>query len=144
MPAMMVQTAAANRPGPADDKKAATKTSDEEAIVEAYEATRFFHIVIVHRGVVVAGRRPSRPPTAGRIWSRTAAMPNGLAVAARSCRRTLPPPPHPSPPHTAGAPRAPQAARESVAMPTESPHSHLITLPPHQCAAPRLAAEESF
>jgi hypothetical protein len=40
MPAMMVQTAAANRPDPADDKKAATKTSDEEAIVEAYEATR--------------------------------------------------------------------------------------------------------
>jgi hypothetical protein len=29
-------------------------------------------------------------------------------------------------------------------MPTESPHSHLITLPPHQSAAPRLAAEESF
>jgi hypothetical protein len=42
MPAMMVQTAAANRPGPADDKKAATKASDEDAIVEAYEATRFF------------------------------------------------------------------------------------------------------
>jgi hypothetical protein len=31
-------------------------------------------------------------------------------------------------------------------MPTESPHSHLITLtlPPHLRAAPRLAAEESF
>ena len=29
-------------------------------------------------------------------------------------------------------------------MPTESPYSHLITLPPHLRAAPRLATEESF
>jgi hypothetical protein len=83
----------------------------------------------------VYSTRPGPPPQrastpVGRQLCLTASWP-WLAAAAAACHRRSAPPP---PPPTTGAPRFERAARESAAMPTESPHSHLITL----------AAEEAF